>query len=38
MEYAGEMGSGVMIYVTELKKGYTDTQTGWRSSKPTLVK
>jgi hypothetical protein len=47
MKYAAEMGSGAMIYIPSLiqigsgiKKlmGYTDTQTGRRSHKPTLRK
>jgi hypothetical protein len=49
MNYAAEMGSGVMIYIPSFIEivsgvqklmvgGYTDTQTAWRSHKPTLGK
>jgi hypothetical protein len=46
MKYAVEMGSGAMIYILSFINigsgvqkfigGYTDTQTAWRSHKPTL--
>jgi hypothetical protein len=46
MKYAIMMGSGAMIYIPSIIKtgsgiqrlirGYTDTQTAWRSHKPTL--
>jgi hypothetical protein len=36
MEYAVEMGSVAMIDIQKLIGG--DTQTGWRSHKPTLGK
>jgi hypothetical protein len=45
MKYAIQMGSGAMIYIPSFikigsgiqKLGYTDTQTEWRSHKPTLI-
>jgi hypothetical protein len=47
MKYAVEIGSGTMIYISSfvkigseiqmlMKRGYTDTQTAWRSHKPVL--
>jgi hypothetical protein len=50
MKYALEMGSSVMMYIPSVIKiasgiqkfkggrGHTDTQTGWKSCKPTLGK
>jgi hypothetical protein len=45
MKYTAEMASGVMIYIPcsikngsgiqKLTGGFTDTQTAWRSHKPT---
>jgi hypothetical protein len=49
MKYATEMGSGAMTYeyipsfikigsgIQKLTGVYTDTQTGWRSHKPTFI-
>jgi hypothetical protein len=47
MKYAVEMGSGAMIYVPSLIKigsgiqklirGDTQTQTAWKSHKPTFI-
>jgi hypothetical protein len=47
VEYAVEMGSGDMIYIPSVRKigsgiqklrgGYTDTQIGRRSHKPTFI-
>jgi hypothetical protein len=45
MKYAVEMGSGTMIYIPSftkigsgIRKLIGDTQTAWRSHKPTLGK
>jgi hypothetical protein len=49
MKHAVEMGSGAMTYIQSFIKmgsgiqklirvgGYTDTQTGWKSHKPTFI-
>jgi hypothetical protein len=48
MKYAVEMDSGTIVYITSLIKigsgiqkiiagGYRDTQTAWRSHKPTFI-
>jgi hypothetical protein len=47
MKYAAEMGSCIMIHIPsfikigsgiqKLKGEYTDTQTTWRSHKPTFI-
>jgi hypothetical protein len=46
MKYSVEMDSGVMIYISgfikigsgiqKVRGGFTDTQTAWRSHKPTF--
>jgi hypothetical protein len=48
MKYAVEMGSGAMTYIPSfikigsaivnfIRRGYTDSQTAWRSHKPTFT-
>jgi hypothetical protein len=49
MKYASEMGSGAMIYIPSFirigsgiqkligARGFKDTQTAWRSHKPTFI-
>jgi hypothetical protein len=42
MKYTIEMGSGAMIHIPSYIKigsggGYADTQTAWRSHKPTFI-
>jgi hypothetical protein len=48
MKYAVEIGLGTVMYIPRLKRigsaikksigGFTETQTAWRSHKPTLRK